>query len=376
MKIETLAIHAANEPDHATGAIAPPIQLSTTFLRAEDGSYPGGYVYGRSNNPNRVALEDAVAQLEGGAAAAAFGSGLAAIHSIFASLQAGDHAVISGDIYHGTRSMLEKVLQRWGLEFTYVNFEDWASVTAAVRKTTRLVYVETPSNPLMKVIDLSKAVKLAHEAGAKLVADNTLSTPVLQRPLELGADISVHSSTKYFGGHSDVTGGVVIVKSEDDFFTRIREVQGLAGGVPSPFDCWLVKRGLATLPLRVTTQARNAQAIAEFLHAHKNVRAVHYPGLPSHPGYEIARKQMTAFGGMLSFQVKAGESAARKVASTMKLFKQATSLGGIESLVEHRASVAGEQASTPRDLLRLSIGIEHVDDLVEDLNAALNAAKN
>jgi cystathionine gamma-synthase len=376
MKIETLAVHAANEPDHATGAIAPPIQLSTTFLRAEDGSYPGGYVYGRSNNPNRVALEDAVAQLEGGAAAAAFGSGLAAIHSIFASLQAGDHAVISGHIYHGTRSMLEKVLQRWGLEFTYVNFEDWASVTAAVRKTTRLVYVETPSNPLMKVIDLSKAAKLAHEAGAKLVADNTLSTPVLQRPLELGADISVHSSTKYFGGHSDVTGGVVIVKSEDDFFTRIREVQGLAGGVPSPFDCWLVKRGLATLPLRVTTQARNAQAIAEFLHAHKNVRAVHYPGLPSHPGYEIARKQMTAFGGMLSFQVKAGESAARKVASTMKLFKQATSLGGIESLVEHRASVAGEQASTPRDLLRLSIGIEHVDDLVEDLNAALNAAKN
>jgi cystathionine gamma-synthase len=376
MKIETLAVHAANEPDHATGAIAPPIQLSTTFLRAEDGSYPGGYVYGRSNNPNRVALEDAVAQLEGGVAAAAFASGLAAIHSIFASLQAGDHAVISGDIYHGTRSMLEKVLQRWGLEFTYVNFEDWDSVTAAVREMTRLVYVETPSNPLMKVIDLSKAAKLAHDAGAKLVADNTLSTPVLQRPLELGADISVHSSTKYFGGHSDVTGGVVIVKTEDDFFTRIREVQGLAGGVPSPFDCWLVKRGLATLPLRVLTQARNAQAIAELLHEHENVSAVHYPGLPSHPGHEIASRQMTAFGGMLSFQVKAGETAARKVASTMKLFKQATSLGGIESLVEHRASVAGEQASTPRDLLRLSIGIEHVDDLVEDLDAALNTVKS
>ncbi len=376
MKIETLAVHAANEPDSATGAIAPPIHLSTTFLRAEDGSYPGGYVYGRSANPNRVALEDAVAQLEGGKAAAAFASGLAAIHSVFASLQAGDHAVISGDIYHGTRSMLEKVLQRWGLEFTYVNFEDWDSVAAAVRKTTRLIYVETPSNPLMKVVDLSKVAKLADDAGAKLVVDNTLSTPVLQRPLELGADISVHSSTKYFGGHSDVTGGVVVVKSEDDFFSRIREVQGLAGGVPSPFDCWLVKRGLATLPLRVTTQARNAQAIAEFLHAHKNVSAVHYPGLPSHPGHETARAQMTAFGGMLSFQVKAGETAARKVASTMKLFKQATSLGGIESLVEHRASVAGEQASTPRDLLRLSIGIEHVDDLVEDLDEALNAAKN
>lgn len=375
MKIETLAVHAANEPDGATGAIAPPIQLSTTFLRAEDGSYPGGYVYGRSANPNRAALEDAVAQLEGGAAAAAFASGLAAIYSIFASLQAGDHAVISGDIYHGTRSMLEKVLQRWGLEFTYVNFEDWDGVNSAVRKTTRLVYVETPSNPLMKVIDLSKVANLAHVVGAKLVADNTLSTPVLQRPLELGADISLHSSTKYFGGHSDVTGGVVIASQEDDFFTRIREVQGLAGGVPSPFDCWLVRRGLATLPLRVTTQARNAQAIAEFLHAHKNVSAVYYPGLPSHPGHEVARKQMTAFGGMLSVQVKAGETAARQVASTMKLFTQATSLGGIESLVEHRASVAGEQASTPRDLLRLSVGIEHVDDLVEDLDGALVAAK-
>ncbi len=374
MKIETLAVHAAHEPDPATGAISPPIHLSTTFERGEDGSYPGGYVYGRSGNPNRAQLEAALAQLEGGAIAAAFASGLAAIHSIFQALQTGDHAIVSADIYHGTRALLQNVMQRWGLEISFVSFDDMQQVKAALRKNTRLVYVETPSNPLLKIIDLAEAAAFAHQAGAKLVVDNTWATPVLQRPLELGANLSVHSSTKYFGGHSDVTGGAVIAREDNDFFGRIREVQNLAGGVPSPFDCWLIRRGLATLPLRVLTQSRTAQQIAEFLNVHPLVSHVHYPSLPKHPGHAVVKKQMSAFGGMLSFQVKAGEVVARKVASRTKLFRQATSLGGVESLVEHRASVEGPQTTTPRDLLRLTIGIEHVDDLIADLDQALKAA--
>jgi cystathionine gamma-synthase len=371
MKIETLAVHAAHEPDPATGAISPPIHLSTTFERAEDGSYPGGYVYGRSSNPNRAQLEAALAELEGGAAAAAFASGLAAIHSIFQALQTGDHAIVSADIYHGTRALLQNVMQRWGLQISFVSFEDTRQVKAALQKNTRLVYVETPSNPLLKIIDLAEAAAFAHAAGAKLVVDNTWATPVLQRPLDLSADLSVHSSTKYFGGHSDVTGGAVIAREDDDFFRRIREVQNLVGGVPSPFDCWFIRRGLATLPLRVLTQSKSAQQIAEFLVSHSAVSQVYYPGLPNHPGHNIAKNQMSTFGGMLSFQVKMGEAASRKVASGTKLFQQATSLGGVESLVEHRASVEGPQTTTPRDLLRVSVGIEHVDDLIADLDQAL-----
>ena len=373
MKIETLAVHAANEPDPATGAVAAPIHLSTTYLRAADGSYPGGYVYGRSENPNRVALETALALLEGGAAAAAFASGLAAIHAIFQALQPGDHAIVSQDIYHGTHAMLEKVMLRWGLDINFISFYDLDTVRGALRQNTRLFYLETPTNPMMKIIDLAEVVALAHDAGAKVVVDNTLATPVLQRPLDLGADISVHSSTKYFGGHSDVTGGALIVKSADELFTRIREEQSLAGAVPSPFDCWLIRRGLATLPLRVAAQSANALKVAEFLQAHPGVSRVHYPGLPDHPDHAIARKQMSAFGGMLSFQIAAGEAAARKVASNTKLFTQATSLGSVESLIEHRASVAGESASTPRDLLRLSVGIEAAEDLIEALEHALVA---
>jgi cystathionine gamma-synthase len=249
---------------------------------------------------------------------------------------------------------------------------------------------------MMKIIDLAEVIGIAHSAGAKVVVDNTLATPVLQRPLEpssphslrsgqapssslgtgLGADVVVHSSTKYFGGHSDVTGGAVIVKAADGFFACIREEQGLAGAVPAPFDCWLIRRGLATLPLRVNTQSANALKVAQFLHSHPGVSHVHYPGLPDHPGHAVARKQMSAFGGMLSFQVAAGEAAARKVASITKLFTQATSLGSIESLIEHRASVSGESASTPRDLLRLSVGIEDAEDLVEDLDQAIRQAQS
>jgi len=314
----------------------------------------------------------------------------------------------------GTRAMLEKVMLRWGLEITFMPFDDLDSVRAALHNNTRLVYLETPTNPMMKIIDLAEVITLAHDAGAKVVVDNTLATPVLQRPLDpshslrsgqalpqdgsvgtgLGADIVVHSSTKYFGGHSDVTGGAVIVKQTDDFFARLREAQTLAGAVPSPFDCWLIRRGLATLPLRVTAQSANALQIAEFLKAHPGVSRVNYPGLPDHPGHTVARKQMShlsslrgreapeaiskpeqplPLGAMLSFQVAAGEVAARKLASSTKLFTQATSLGSVESLIEHRASVAGESPSTPRDLLRLSVGIEAAEDLIEDLDWALKA---
>jgi cystathionine gamma-synthase len=374
MKIETLAVHAAHHPDSSSGAIAEGIQLSTTFLRAQDGSYPGGYIYGRHNNPNRAHLEEALAQLEGGAAAAAFASGLAAIHSLFQALERGDHVLVSADIYHGTRALLERVMARWGLEVTFMAFDEWGAVDAALQDNTRLVYLETPTNPMLKVIDLAEAADVAHRAGALLVVDNTLATPVLQQPLALGADVVVHSSTKYFGGHSDVTGGAVIVKQSDDYFQRIRDTQALAGGVPAPFDCWLIRRGLATLPLRVAAQAENAAHIAEFLSGHPAVSHVHYPGLVEHPKYKVAKKQMRGFGAMLSFQVKAGEKAARAVASGTELFVQATSLGGVESLIEHRASVSGESAATPRDLLRLSVGIEHAEDLVADLDQALKGA--
>jgi cystathionine gamma-synthase len=372
MKIQTLAVHAANEPERATGAIAAPIHMSTTYMRAADGSYPGGYVYGRSENPNRAALETALAMLEGGAAALAFASGLAAIQAAFQTLKPGDHALVSEGIYHGTHAMIEKIMMSWGLDVTFMSFEDLNKVRSALRKNTRIVYLETPTNPMMKIIDIAEAAKIAHKAGALLVADNTLATPVLQRPLELGADIVVHSSTKYFGGHSDVTGGAVIVKRADELHQRLREIQSLGGAVPSPFDCWLIRRSLATLPLRVRAQAANAMQIAEFLYSHSGVSQVLYPGLLDHPGHAVAKKQMAAFGGMLSFQVAAGEAAARKLASSTKLFKQATSLGSVESLIEHRASVAGESAATPRDLLRVSVGIEDAEDLIEDLEEAMD----
>jgi len=374
MKIDTLAVHAAHEPDPHTGAIAEGITLSTTYLRAADGSYPGGYVYGRSDNPNRAHLEAALAALEGGAAAAAFSSGLAAIHAVFQALAPGDHVLVSTDIYHGTRALLQELLARWGLDVDFMAFDDLEAVGQAIRPETRLLYLESPTNPMLKLIDIAAAAELAHSSGARLAVDNTLATPVLQQPLALGADIVLHSSTKYFGGHSDVTGGAVIVKQEDDFFARVRLGQTLAGGVASPFDCWLIRRGLATLPLRVRAQAANAMRLAGFLESHPAVSQVHYPGLKEHPGHEVAARQMSAFGAMLSFQVRGGEAAARRVAAETKLFTQATSLGGVESLIEHRASIEGEDPDMPDDLLRVSVGIEGGEDLVADMEGALGAS--
>lgn len=371
--IETLAIHAGREPDTTSGAVAPTLTLSSTFQRAADGSYPQGHIYGRASNPNRDSLETCLAALEGGAAAAAFSSGSAASLAVFQTLRSGDHVLLPDDVYHGTRAQLRDVMAPWGLAYTEVDMSDLDAVRAALQPRTRLIWAETPSNPLLKLTDIAAMSEIAKRQGARLAVDNTFATPVLQRPLALGADLVVHSTSKYLGGHSDIIGGAVIGARADDGFAKIREIQGKGGAVPSPFDCWLLQRSIATLPLRVRAQSASAQRVAEFLAGQPQVAAVHYPGLPGDPGYALGRSQMQSGGAMLSFRVRTGEAAAQTVAANLGLFTQATSLGGVESLIEHRASVEGPQSRTPRDLLRVSIGLEHVDDLIADLDQALRA---
>jgi len=371
MKIETIAAQASHNVDAGTGAITASIQLSTTFERESDGSYPGGYVYSRNNNPNREALERCLCRLEGGEAAAAFASGSAATAAIFQSLSPGEHVIAPQDCYHGTSRLLQTVFQRWGLETTFLDMSELAQVKQAVRPNTGLIWVETPSNPLLKITDMAAVSAVAHEAGALCACDNTWATPILQRPFAASADLIIHSSTKYLGGHSDVMGGVVVAKAEDPFFQRVREVQAAYGAVPSPFDCWLVLRGIRTLHLRMAAHSENASKVAIFLSQQPKVEAVHYPGLAGHPGHEMARKQMAAFGGMISFQVMGGRNEAMAVASRVKIITRATSLGGTESLIEHRASVEGPDTQTPKNLLRMSVGLENVEDLIDDLSQAL-----
>lgn len=371
MRIETMAVHAGQLVDPATGAVMPPIHLSTTFERAADGSYPRGFIYARTNNPNRDALEQAVCALEGGAAAAAFASGSAAAAAVFQSLAPGDHVVAPDDVYHGTRKLLLDLFASWGLASTFVDMTDLSAVRASMTPATKLIWVETPSNPLLKVTDLRAISAIALEAGAVVACDNTWATPLLQRPLDLGIDVVVHSTTKYLGGHSDVTGGMVVAKSGDGTFARVKTIQTSAGAVPSPFECWLTLRGIRTLPYRMRGHCDNAEKIAAFLAGRRGVSAVHYPGLKSHPGHEVAASQMARFGGMVSFQVDGDEAAALRVAARAQLFTRATSLGGVESLIEHRASIEGPGSRTPANLLRLSVGLEHPDDLIEDLDQAL-----
>jgi cystathionine gamma-synthase len=371
MRFETLAVHVGSEVDPATGAVAPPIYLSTTFERAPDGEFPHGYIYTRSGNPNRTMLEQALAALEGGAAAAAFGSGSAATAAIFQALAPGDHVIAPNDAYFGTSKLLREVFAPWGLETTFVDMADPAAVEGAVGSATRLLWVETPSNPLLTVTDIGRMVAIARAAGAVCAVDNTWASPVLQRPLDLGADLVMHSTTKYLGGHADVLGGAVVAREADGFFERVRMIQTTAGTVPSPFDCWLVLRGIRTLPLRVRAQSASAAAVAQYLSSHPAVEAVHYPGLEWHPGHAVAARHMAMFGGMLSFQVRGDERAAMAAAGRLRLFTRATSLGSTESLIEHRASVEGPGTTTPNNLLRVSIGLEHVDDLIADLGQAL-----
>jgi len=371
MHVETLAVHAAHGADAATGAVALPIYLSTTFEREPDGSLPHGYLYARDATPNRTALERVLAALEGGRAAAAFSAGMAATMAVFQSLAPGDHVVLPASVYYGTRKLLDQVFARWGLTMTSVDMQDADNVVGALRPTTRLVWVESPSNPLLAVADIERIAKIAHDAGARCAVDNTWATPVAQRPLALGADLVMHSSTKYLGGHGDVTGGALVTREDDEFFQRVRTVQTAGGAAAAPFDCWLVVRGIKTLPHRMRAHTANATAVAEFLASHPGIEAVHYPGLASHPGHAIAARQMSAFGGMVSVQVRGGREASLRVKSRVKVFTRATSLGGPESLKKNRDSLEAPGSGTPDNLLRLSIGLEHPHDLIADLDQAL-----
>ncbi len=371
MKLETLSIHAGQPVDPASGSVVPPIYLSTTFERAEDGSYPQGYVYTRAGNPNRTMLEQCLAALEGGADCAAFASGLAAALAVFQSLAPGDHVIVPDDAYHGVSRIVREIMTPWGLQASVVDLSDPGAVRAAVRPNTRLVWAETPSNPLLKITDIAAVAEIAHAAGALCAVDNTWGTPALQLPLELGADLVLHATTKYLGGHSDVLGGAIVAREASPLFERVRFLQGNGGAVPSPFDCWLVLRGVRSLAYRMRGHVANAQRVAEFLAEHPQIERVHYPGLPSDPGHAVAARQMRGFGGMLSVQVRGGEPAAMRLAARLQLFTRATSLGGVESLIEHRASVEGPESRTPASLLRISVGLEHPDDLVEDLRQAL-----
>lgn len=370
-KLETLAVHAAREPDPTTGAIAQPIHLATTFQRDADGTYPRGWNYGRTDNPTRRTLEGAIAALEAGADCVALASGTAATLAVFSTLEPGDHVLAGYDSYHGTRKQLAHVVARWGITHELVDMADVDAVRARLTPRTRLLWVESPSNPQLRIADLAALATLARGHGAKFAVDNTFATPVLQLPLALGADYAVHSATKYFGGHSDVTGGAVVVREAGPALERLRQFQQEGGGVPSPFDCWLLRRSLATLPLRMRQQCANAQAIAEALLGHEQVVQVYYPGLASHPGHALAKRQMCGFGAMLALRIRGGQEAAMRVPARTRVFTRATSLGGVESLIEHRASMEGPGTPTPPDLLRLSIGIEHADDLIADLRQAL-----
>jgi len=371
LRFETLAVHAGHGVDQATGAVTPPIHLSTTFERAADGSYPHGWIYARNHNPNRDGLEAALAALEGGAACAAFASGLAAVTAVLHGLAPGDHVVAPSDIYHGTANVLKHLFAKWRVDATFVDMTSADVVAQALRSQTKLVWIETPSNPLLRCVDIEATAALAHRAGARAVCDNTFASPALQSPLALGCDLAVHATTKYLGGRSDVMGGAVVARVDDAAFADVRTAQLYGGAIPSPFDCWLVMRSLPTLPARMRAHCANARRVAEFLQSHPQVEAVHYPGLETSPFHALARRQMRDFGGMLSFEVKGGMEAAMTVAAAVEIFTRATSLGGVESLIEHRASIEGPESKTPQGLLRVSIGLEHPDDLIDDLAQAL-----
>ncbi|RMF76828.1 MAG: PLP-dependent transferase, partial [Chloroflexi bacterium] len=367
MRPETQAIHAGQTIDPATGALIPPVHFSTTYERAPDGDYPLEYVYIRNGNPNRAALERALCELEGGVAAAAFASGSVATMTLIQALQAGDHVLASDDMYYGIRQMLLEIFAAWGLETTFVDMTDPAQVEDAMRPNTKLVMIETPSNPMMKVTDIRRIADIAHNVGAHLMCDNTMATPILQQPLAHGADFVVHATTKYLGGHSDTMGGAVITREENDLWQRLVRIQKIGGAIVSPFTSWLTLRGMQTLPYRMAGHVANAKRVAAFLDTHPQVERVLYPGLETHPGHDVAKRQMSDFGGMMSVQIKGGQAEAMRVAARVKLFTRATSFGGVHSLIEHRASIEEGEITTPVNLLRLSIGLEHPDDLIEDL---------
>ena len=371
MRLETLAVHAGAEVDPTTGAVAPPIHLSTTFEHGPACEDIHGYSYIRESNPTQTRLEAAMAQLEGGEAALAFASGMGAVCAVMQSLPPGSHVIFPDDGYTGFRNLYREFLPNWGIESTVVDMTDASGLKAAIRTNTRIVVAESPSNPMMKITDIATVAEVAHATGAELLVDNTFATPVLQQPLKLGADIVLHSTTKYCGGHSDVQGGCLVLKSRERWEEKLLGTRQIMGAAASPFNSWLILRGLRSLDCRMERHSANAAKIAAALAASAKVERVHYPGLVSHPGHDVARRQMKLFGGMLSLQVRGGYDAAIQVATRVKLFTNATSLGGTESLIEHRASSEGKGTPVPANLLRVSVGLEHADDLIEDLMQAL-----
>ncbi len=380
-RLETLAIHAGQEPDPTTGAVMPPIVLSSTFAQPGPGEHRG-FEYARTNNPTRQSLEACIAALEGGRHGFAFASGSAAMATLIHTLAPGDHIVACDDVYGGTFRLLDKVIGPLGIETSWVDLTDPARLEAAITPRTKLVWVETPTNPTLKVIDIARTIEVAHAHGVKVAVDNTFATPMLQRPLALGADIVVHSTTKYINGHSDVVGGAVVT-SDDALAERLRFLQNSIGAVPSPFDCFLVLRGLKTLPVRMERHCASAATLAAFLVDRSEVERVHYPGLATHPQHDLAARQMRAPGGMVSFVVRGGLAAARRFVQTTRLFTLAESLGGVESLVgvpSMMTHAAVPEATRARlgisdGLVRLSVGLEAVDDLRADLEAGLSAAR-
>ncbi|MBW3613588.1 MAG: cystathionine gamma-synthase [Chloroflexi bacterium] len=378
-RFETLAVHAGADPDAQTGAVVPAIQLSTTFKQDGVGGLRGGYEYGRSGNPTRAALEETIAALEGGAHGLAYASGLAATQNVFYLLEPGDRLLMSDDVYGGTWRLADKVWRRYGIETDAVDLRDLDAVAAAfgAERPPRMVWIETPSNPLLKVVDISAVARLAAVAGALTVVDNTFATPYLQQPLALGADLVLHSATKYLGGHSDVIGGLVATRS-DELAERLRFHQNAAGAVPGPFDCFLVMRGIRTLAVRMERASSSAATLAGWLAERSEVERVHYPGLDGHPAAELVERQMRLPGAMVSFQLGGGEAAARRFAGATRLFTLAESLGAVESLIEvpapmTHASVADSPLAVPPSLVRLSVGIEAIEDLRADLERGFAA---
>ncbi|MFH5832540.1 trans-sulfuration enzyme family protein [Halalkalibaculum sp. DA384] len=371
MRLETKAIHAGLDVLKESKAVVPPLQTSTIFEHDKEGHKPGDLTYTRAQNPNRAQLEVLITDLEEGAATATFASGVAAAAAVFQALEPGNHVIMPQDVYHGNRLLIKQLMSRWGLQADYVDTTDLNKIEEAINKQTKLIWLETPSNPLLLVTDIPAVSELAGEHNISVCVDNTWPTPVNQLPLELGADLSLHSTTKYFGGHSDILGGAVVARREDSFFERIRSIQITAGAVPSPRDCWLLSRSIRTLPYRMRGHNENAMRVAKFLQGHANVERVFYPGLESDPGHEIARNQMSGFGGMVSFLYRGTREETIQAVGRSMLIMRATSLGGVESTWEHRRSSEGDDSTTPQNLVRISVGLEHPEDLLEDLAQAL-----
>jgi cystathionine gamma-synthase len=371
MKIETIAIHAGNLVKSNTGDVTQPLSLSTTFFRDENGGYPGGHMYSRVSNPNRSTLENLLATLDKGVDCCAFSSGNAAGMAVFQALKPGSHIIAPDDMYWGFKKQLQTIFKD-SLEIDFIDLTNAAGVAAYIKENTVMIWIETPSNPLLKITDIKALSKITKEHDLVLACDSTFASPILQQPITLGADIVMHSTTKYIGGHSDVLGGALVTARKDELWEKIRNIQQIGGAVPSPFDSFLLVRSIKTLPYRMRGHCSNGLALAQYLEKHPQIEAVYYPGLTSHPQHQIAKEQMSDFGGMMSVLIKGGFEEAKKVVNSVKLFAQATSLGGIESLIEHRASVEGPDTKTPGNLLRISVGLEHVDDLIEDFDQALS----